>query len=74
MSKKQVYQLGMERQYAAHVLLLWNEGRYPCDIRVRRAKTDNLVVIEVDDLSLANEVANAIRCKAAIKEVGQHKS
>lgn len=67
MSKKQVYQLGMERQYAAHVLLLWNEGRYPCDIRVRRAKTDNLVVIEVDDLSLANEVANAIRCKVAIK-------
>lgn len=73
MSKKQVYQLGMEQQYAAHVLLLWNEGRYPCDIRVRRAKTDNLVVIEVDDLDLANEIANAIRCKAAIKEVGQHK-
>ena len=32
------------------------------------------VVIEVDDLDLANEVANAIRCKVAIKEVGQHKS
>lgn len=74
MSKKQVYQLGMEQQYAAHVLLLWNEGRYPCDIRVRRAKTDNLVVIEVDDLDLANEVANAIRCKVVIKEAGQHKS
>lgn len=66
--------MGMEQQYAAHVLLLWNEGRYPCDIRVRRAKTDNLVVIEVDDLGLANEIANAIRCKVAIKEVGQHKS
>lgn len=65
--------MGMEQQYAAHVLLLWNEGRYPCDIRVRRAKTDNLVVIEVDDLDLANEIANAIRCKVAIKEVGQHK-
>lgn len=66
--------MGMEQQYAAHVLLLWNEGRYPCDIRVRRAKTDNLVVIEVDDLDLANEIANAIRCKVAIKEVEQHKS
>lgn len=66
--------MGMEQQYAAHVLLLWNEGRYPCDIRVRRAKTDNLVVIEVDDLDLANEIANAIRCKVAIREVGQHKS
>ena len=66
--------MGMEQQYAAHVLLLWNEARYPCDIRVRRAKTDNLVVIEVDDLDLANEIANAIRCKVAIKEVGQHKS
>lgn len=38
MSKITVYQLGMEPQYAAHVLLLWNEGEYPCDIRVRRAK------------------------------------
>lgn len=35
---KKVYQLGMEAQYAAHVLLLWGEGEYPCDIRVRRAK------------------------------------
>lgn len=29
MSKITVYQLGMEPQYAAHVLLLWNEGEYP---------------------------------------------
>lgn len=27
MSKKQVYQLGMEQQYAAYVLL-WNEGNH----------------------------------------------
>lgn len=36
---KKVYQLGMEAQYAAHVLLLWGEGEYPCDLRVRRART-----------------------------------
>lgn len=42
---KVIYQLGMEPQYAAHVILLWEEGKYPCDIRVRRAKTEGLIVI-----------------------------
>lgn len=69
MNKTKVYQLGMEPQYAAHVLLLWNEGEYPCDIRVRRAMTPGLIVIEVDDLDLANKIVNATRCKVAIKEV-----
>ena len=74
MSKKKVYQLGMEPQYAAHVLLLWNEGKYPCDIRVRRAKTAGLIVIEIENLELANKIVNATHCKVVIKEVEQHKS
>ena len=71
MNKKKVYQLGMEPQYAAHVILLWNEGEYPCDIR--RAKTAGLIVVEVEELELANKIVNATRCKVAIKEVEQHK-
>lgn len=59
----------MEPQYAAHVLLLWNEGEYPGDIRVRRARTEGLIVIEVEELELANKIVNATRCKVAIKEV-----
>lgn len=47
MAVKKVYQLGMEYQYAAHVLLLWEEGEYPCDLRVRRARTKGLIVIEL---------------------------
>lgn len=73
MSKKKVYQLGMEPQYAAHVLLLWNEGEYPGDIRVRRAKTVGLIVVEVEELELADKIVNATRCKVAIKEVEQSK-
>lgn len=73
MSKKKVYQLGMEPQYAAHVLLLWNEGEYPGDIRVRRAKTAGLIVIEIENLELANKIVNATHCKVVIKEVEQHK-
>lgn len=69
MNKIRIYQLGMEPQYAAHVLLLWNEGEYPCDIRVRRAKTEGLIVIELDNLELTNKIVNATRCKVAIKEV-----
>ncbi len=66
---KRLFQLGMEPQYAAHVLLLWNEGEYPCDVRVRRAKTEGLIVIEIEDLELANKIVNATRCKVAVKEV-----
>ena len=69
MNKIRIYQLGMEPQYAAHVLLLWNEGEYPCDIRVRRAKTEGLIVIELENLELANKIVNATRCEVAIKEV-----
>lgn len=64
-----LYQLGMEPQYAAHVLLLWDEGEYPCDIRVRRAKTAGLIVVEIDNLELANKIANVTRCKVAVKEI-----
>ena len=71
MNKKKVYQLGMEPQYAAHVILLWNEGEFPCDIRIRRAKTAGLIVVEVEEL--ANKIVNVTRCKVAIKEVEQHK-
>lgn len=74
MNKTTIYQLGMEPQYAAHVLLLWNEGEYPCDIRGRRAKTAGLIVIEIDNLELANKIVDATRCRVAIKEVEQHKS
>lgn len=66
---KRLFLLGMEPQYAAHVLLLWNEGEYPCDVRVRRAKTEGLIVIEIEDLELANKIVNATRCKVAVKEV-----
>ncbi len=66
---KKLFQLGMEPQYAAHVLLLWNEGEYPCDIRVRRARTEGLIVIEIENLELANKIVNATRYQVAVKEV-----
>lgn len=69
MAVKKVYQLGMECQYAAHVLLLWEEGEYPCDLRVRRARTKGLIVIELEELELAAKIRAATNCKVAVKEV-----
>lgn len=66
---KVIYQLGMEPQYAAHVILLWDEGKYPCDIRVRRAKTEGLIVIEIEDMYLADKIVSVTRCQVAVKEV-----
>ena len=59
----------MEYQYAAHVLLLWEEGEYPCDLRVRRARTKGLIVIELEELELAAKIRAATNCKVAVKEV-----
>lgn len=69
MAVKKVYQLGMEYQYTAHVLLLWEEGEYPCDLRVRRARTEGLIVIELEELELAAKIRAATNCKVAVKEV-----
>jgi len=69
MAVKKVYQLGMEYQYAAHVLLLWEEGEFPCDIRVRRARTEGLIVIELEELEQAEKIRAATNCKIAVKEV-----
>ena len=69
MGLKRIYQLGMEYQCAAHTLLLWEEGEYPCDMRFRRARTKGLIVVELDDMELANKIAAATRCKVAFREV-----
>lgn len=70
MKKKRIFQLGMEPQYTAHVMMEWNEGEYPCDIRIRRAKAKGLVVVEIEDMELANKVANATGCHlVSVKEV-----
>lgn len=69
MNKRVIYQLGMEMRYAAHALILWNEGEYRCDVRIRRAKTEGLIIVEVESLKLANKIVGAIRCKVAVKEV-----
>lgn len=69
MGVKRIYQLGMEAQYAAHTLFLWNEGEYPCDIRIRRARTEGLIVVELEELELADKIQRATGCKVAVKEV-----
>lgn len=69
MGLKRIYQLGMEFRLAAHTLMLWEEGEYDCDMRIRRARTKGLVVVELDDIDLANKIAAATRCKVAFKEV-----
>lgn len=69
MNKRIIYQLGMELRYVAHALMLWNDGEYRCDVRIRRARTEGLIVLEVDSLELANKIVTAIRCKVAVKEI-----
>ncbi len=69
MNKRIIYQLGMELRYAAYALMLWNDGEYRCDVRIRRAKTEGLIVVEIYSLELANKIVDATRCKVAVKEI-----
>lgn len=61
------YQLGMEPRYTAHVMALWIEYDMPCEIRIRKAKADGLVVVDVTDTELANKILLATKCKVYIK-------
>jgi len=62
-----IYQLGMEARYAAYAMQQWIEEDMPCDITVRKAKTEGLIVVEVTDKSLADKILLAMRCKVHIK-------
>jgi hypothetical protein len=47
-----IYQVGLEPHYLAHVMGEWSEGGMCGDIRVRKAKTKGLAVVEVSDEDL----------------------
>lgn len=62
------YQLGMEDRYAAHAISLWIDEDKPCDLTLRKAKTEGLIIVEVEDKILANKILVATSCKVHIKE------
>lgn len=62
------YQLGMETRYAAFAMQQWIENDMPCDISVKKAKTEGLIIVEVTDTELANKILIKTRCKVFIKD------
>lgn len=63
----QIYQLGMEERYAAYAISVWLEEDKPCDVTIRKAKTEGLICVEVTDKILANKILLLTRCKVHIK-------
>lgn len=61
MAKKRIFQLGLEPQYIAHVTRLWMDGQFDTDIRIRKAKTEGLVVIELTDVALTDQLSKTLR-------------
>ena len=61
MAKKRIFQLGLEPQYIAHVTQLWMDGQFDTDIRIRKARTEGLVVIELTDVALTDRLTKTIR-------------
>lgn len=62
------YQLGLEERYAAEVCFLWIISDKPCELRIRAAKTEGLIVVDLTDADLANRILVKTRCKVFIKE------
>ena len=62
------YQLGIEERYAAEICFLWIQAEKPCELKLRTAKTEGLIVVEVTDAELANKILIKTRCKVFIKD------
>ena len=62
------YQLGIEERYAAEICFLWIQAEKPCELKLRAAKTEGLIVVEVTDAELANKILIKTRCKVFIKD------
>ena len=63
-----LYQLGMEERYAAEVCFLWINNDKPCDLRMRAALTEGLIVVELTDTELANKILDKTKCQVKIKD------
>lgn len=67
MPQSKIYQLGMECRYAAFVMQQWIEEDMPCDITVKKAKTEGLIIVELTNAELANNILTRTNCKVHIK-------
>lgn len=63
-----VYQLGLEASLAGQVMLAWTNGDYDCDLRIRKAKTPGLIVVELTDGRLVEVIKERTGCRIHIKE------
>ena len=63
-----VYQLGLEAHLGAQVMMAWMEGEFDCDLRIRKAKTPGLIVVELTDGKLVEEIKKITGCRIHIKE------
>lgn len=65
---KETYQLLVSRSTAVSVAEEWAERAYPFDLRLRRAKTHGMVVIEVKDVLFASRLVKWYGAKVNIKQ------
>jgi hypothetical protein len=63
-----LYQLGLEERYGAEVLSIWMQEDRPCPLTIKAAKTEGLIVVELDNADLANKILLKTRCKVHIKD------
>ena len=67
--KKKIYQLGLEAHLGAQVMMAWMEGKFDCDLRIRKARTPGLIVVELTDGNLVETIKKITDCRITIKEV-----
>lgn len=72
--KRYTHFLGMELQYVAYAVTLWNEANRPCRFEIAGANKSDLVVIKIvateNDYptnALVNKIWKATRCRLESK-------
>lgn len=68
--------LGMELQYVAYIVSLWNEAGRPCSFQIMSSDKSDLIIVKIkareDDYitnALINKINKSTRCKLESREI-----
>ena len=66
---KRIFQIGIENGYLSDVIATWQRSDCKTDIRLRKAKTPGLTVVETEDALFSTEITRICECKVNVKEI-----
>ena len=68
-----IFQLGVNNGYLLESIEAWLRSDCKADIRIRRAMTPGMCIIETEDALLSTEITRISDCKVNVKQINKKK-